>query len=256
MSITGEKNGPPIRVGVSIGDIIGSLYLCIGILAALKERESSNQGQMIDISLLDCQVSILENAFTRYFATGELPQRSGRSHPLLEPFGAYPTKDGYIAIAVMGPIEQWALFLEIIGRLDLLSDERFHDPDNRYKYRDELEPILNKALKKKTTREWIQEFESFQMPCGPVNNIARVTEDPQLIQRQMFVDLPCTSAKEASLRTPNSPIKFSRTPVKLGMGAPQLGEHTLEILSTLLAMRKEEIEDLNQHHIIGISRNK
>jgi CoA:oxalate CoA-transferase len=133
MSITGEEGGPPLRVGVSIGDIVAGLFLAIGILSALIERQKSGLGQMVDVSMLDSQVAILENAFVRYLNTGEVPQRIGTRHPLVTPFQAFQTKDGYIVVSAGGGIEQWALFTELIGRPHLLSDDRFHDSGSRTK---------------------------------------------------------------------------------------------------------------------------
>ncbi len=125
MSITGEPDGPPVRPGASLGDITAGLFTAIGILSALHERNKSGQGQMLDISMLDCQLSILENAFGRYFATGKVPQRIGSRHPVFTPFQAFETKDGSIVVAMVGGVRnQWPLFCAIIGRLDLMDDER------------------------------------------------------------------------------------------------------------------------------------
>lgn len=231
MSITGEEGGPPVRPGNSQGDISAGLFLSIGILSALVEREKSNLGQMIDVSMLDCQMAVLENAFVRYLNTGEVPQRVGTRHPTITPFQAFQTKDGYIVITVAGGIDQWALFTEVIGRPELLSDERFEDRTSRTKYYKVLEPILSEALKVKTTKEWVVEFESIGVPCGPLNSIPEAAVDPEVLSREMFVELP--DSKLGKVKVSNTPIKLSRTPAKLEKGAPQLGEYTYEVLRGL-----------------------
>jgi CoA:oxalate CoA-transferase len=250
MSITGPKGGPPCRVGSSVGDITAGMFFAIGILASLAERERSGRGQMADISMLDCQAALLENAFVRHFATGEVPQMLGASHPVTEPHGAYPTKDGYIVLCATGSVEQWALFLEKIGRLDLLSEERFLDRGTRYLYRDELTPLIAEALGKRTTREWIEEFESAGIPCGPLNTIADAAHDPQLLSRNMFIDLPCPGTQAGTMRVSNTPVRLSRTPAAVEKPAPNLGEHTREVLATLLGMSEQEILDLKKDKII------
>ena len=254
MSITGEEDGPPARVGVSVGDITAGMFLALAILAAVYERMESGQGQMIDVGMVDSVVALEENAFVRYFATGEVPRRLGTKHPVLSPFQAFPTKDGYMVLVVTGPIEQWTLFLEKIGRLDLLSDERFQDRRLRYKSNKELEPILSEALKKKTTEEWIEEFEPIGIPCGPLNSIADVANDPLLLSRNMFVDLPCPGTEKGSMRVVNTPVKLSRTAAGPERGAPILGEHTVEVLSIVLGMSQGEIEELERQKVIETAK--
>ncbi len=161
MSITGEPGGPPVRPGNSQGDITAGLYTAIGVLTALHERERSGKGQMVDVSMLDCQIAILENAFVRYFATGEPPKPIGTRHPLTTPFQAFPTKDGWIVIAISWGVEnQWELFCATIDRPALIGDERFETPGLRTKQHAVLEPMLNDALKAKTTDEWLREFDA------------------------------------------------------------------------------------------------
>jgi CoA:oxalate CoA-transferase len=249
MSITGEEGGPPLRVGVSIGDIVAGLFLAIGILSALIERQKSGLGQMVDVSMLDSQVAILENAFVRYLNTGEIPQRIGTRHPLVTPFQAFQTKDGYIVVSVGGGIEQWALFTELIGRPHLLSDDRFHDSGSRTKYHKVLEPILAEALKEKTTKEWIAKFEPVGIPCGPLNSIPEVAVDPQVLHREMFVEV--IDYKERKIKICNTPIKLSRTPAKLEKGAPGLGEHTHEVLSGMLGLDEAKIKTLEAMGVIA-----
>ena len=168
LSITGEPGGPPIRPGVSQGDITAGLFAIIGILAALQERSRSGLGQMVDISMLDCQLSILENAFSRYFATGEVPKPLGTRHPVTAPFQAFRASDGYITIALAdGRREKWPLLCSAIDRIDLIDDPRFNDGWERSLQWDILEPILAEAISKKTTQEWLAELEALGIHAAP-----------------------------------------------------------------------------------------
>ncbi len=249
MSITGEPGGPPIRPGASIGDIAAGLFLCISILACLQERHVSGQGQMIDISMLDCQVAIQENAFVRYLATGEVPQALGTRHPVFTPFQVFPTKDGYIAVAMMGGVrDQWPLYCATIGRLDIIDDERFQTGWLRTQNYEALEPTLTEAMKTKTTQEWLEELEQAGIPCGPVNTIDKVAADPQIQAREMIVEVHHSRA--GSFKVSNTPIKLSRTPSKLERASPDLGEHTKEVLTGLLEMTEQELVDLENCGVI------
>src|SRR3970040_1802518 len=161
VSITGHPGGPPARPGLSLGDIAAGLFTAIGVLAALRERDRSGEGQLVDVSMLDCQIALLENAFMRYFATGELPGPIGTRHPAATPFQAFPTKDGWIVLAASGGVEnQWELFCALIERPELINDERFDTPHARTANHAELEPLLNDALMQRTTQDWLREFET------------------------------------------------------------------------------------------------
>ena len=243
MSITGEPDGPPLRPGLSLGDIAAGLYTTIGVLAALHERERSGQGQMIDIAMLDCQVAILENAFIRYFATGELPKPIGSRHPLATPFQAFPTSDGWIVLALSWGVEnQWELFCATIGRVELIDDPRFDTPALRTEHHAELEPILNEAMHQKTTSEWLQEFDAIGLPCGPLNNIAQAAEQPQVVARRMLVEVE--HPRIGRLKLPDTPVKLSRTPGGIKGPSPALGQDTYEVLSSLLGLSAEEMAEL------------
>jgi CoA:oxalate CoA-transferase len=243
MSITGEPDGPPLRPGLSLGDIAAGLYTAIGVLAALHERERSGQGQMIDVAMLDCQIAILENAFIRYFATGELPKPIGSRHPLATPFQAFPTSDGWIVLALSWGVEnQWELFCATIGRVDLIDDPRFDTPALRTEHHAELEPILNEAMRQKTTSEWLEEFDAIGLPCGPLNNIAQAAEQPQVVARRMLVEVE--HPRIGRLKLPDTPVKLSRTPGGIKGPSPALGQDTYEVLSSLLGLSAEEMAEL------------
>ena len=187
MSITGEPGGRPVKPGFSLGDITAGLYTAIGVLSALHERERSGRGQMVDVSMLDCQIAVLENAFARYSVTGEAPKPLGTRHPSTTPFQAFPTKDGYIVIALgFGLDNIWSMFCAILGVPELIYDERFETPGTRTSNHAELEPILNEALMQKTTAEWLVELEPLQIPCGPLQTIPEAAAHPQVQAREML----------------------------------------------------------------------
>ena len=241
LSITGEAGGPPVRVGFSIGDIGGGIFTALGVLAALHERESSGQGQMVDISMLDGQIALLENAFARFFATGEVPQRIGTRHPLRTPFQAFPTQDGHIVLAASEE-RFWQRLCQVINRPDLLGDERFKDNPSRTRNHDQLEPILKEITQTKKTAEWVALMDKNDIPCGPVNSIDQVVDDPHTAAREMITEVE--HSKAGRLKVVNSPLKLSRTPVKIERACPELGEHTEEILQNLLGFSQEKITEL------------
>ncbi len=245
ISTTGEPGRPPVKPGVSLGDITAGLFMSVGILAALQERHHSGQGQMIDISMLDCQLALLENAYVRYFATGELPLPLGTRHPVYTPFQIFPTQDSYIAVAAMGGAQdQWPIFCTVIGRLDIIDDTRFKTGWSRTQHYDILEPIFNSAMKTRTTAEWLKEFDAVSIACGPVNNIAQAAADPQISARNMFINVRHSS--HGDFKVVNSPIKLSRTPPEVEKGAPELGEDTEKVLKEILSISEEELDQLRQ----------
>lgn len=246
MSITGEEGGPPIRPGASLGDITAGLFACIAVLAALQERKNSGKGQYIDISMLDCQVALLENAFARYFATGEVPKALGTRHPVFTPFQAYRTSDGYIVIALVGT--QWPLFCTAIERLDFIDDPRFIDGWQRTQHYDELNPIISGIMRTKTSQEWLKQLGELEIPCGLVNRIDQVAQDPHVNERGMFAEV--AGSGQEKVKVVNCPIKFSRTGPAVERGSPELGEHTGEVLIGLLDLTDNEIESLRQHKVI------
>jgi CoA:oxalate CoA-transferase len=249
MSITGEPDGPPVRPGVSYGDITAGLFLCVATLAALHERKKSGEGQMVDISMLDCQVTVLENAFVRYLNTREIPRPLGTRHPVMTPFQVFPTKDGYISVALRGGIkDQWPLFCAVIDRVDLIYDERFEEGSSRTQNHAILEPIIVKATKTKTTNEWIKAFEEVKIPCGPLNSIEKLANDPYMVERDMIVNIQ--HPEEGDFKVVNNPFKFSRTPCKVERTSPELGEHNNEVLENLAGISDTEINKLREQGII------
>ncbi|MDP2729550.1 MAG: CaiB/BaiF CoA-transferase family protein [Dehalococcoidales bacterium] len=249
MSLTGEPDGQPLKPGAALGDITTGLFTATGILSALLERQKSGQGQMLDMSMLDCQVAILENAFARFFATGKVPHRTGDRHPLFTPFQAFETRDGYIAVAMVGGMRnQWALFCAIAGLLELIDDERYNTHELRSEHYQELEPVLKSVMKTKTTAEWLEELSAVGIPCAPVNTIDQVASHPQVLAREMIVEVP--HPRLGKVKVINSPIKLSRTPAKVERTSPDLGQDTEPLLTELLNMSQDEIDKLRKSGVI------
>ncbi len=249
MSITGEEGGPPVRPGVSYGDITAGLFMDIAVLAALEERHKSGKGQYIDIGMLDCQLTVEENAFVRYLNTGEIPQALGTRHPVMTPFQAFKTSDGYIATALSGgKKDQWPLFCAAIDRVDIIDDPLFTDGWSRTQNYKVLEPILSAAFLTLTTQQWMAELEKVGIPCGPVNNIAQAAADPQVAVRDMITQL---HDKAGDFKVVNAPFKFSRTPSKVRGFSPELGGDTEEVLQKMLKMNRKEIEKLKKSGVVG-----
>ena len=249
MSITGEEGRGPMRVGASVGDIVAGLFAAVGICAALHEREHSGLGQMLDLSMLDCQLATLENAFARLFATGEVPGALGTRHPAATPFQAFPTKDGWMVVAIFGGNPtNWALFCAAIERTDFIDDERFQTAWDRTRHIDILEPAITEAMRRRTTREWEEELVPLGIPCGPVNNVGQVAEDPQVQARQMLTSL--ADSRLGTWRHVDTPLRLSRTPGGVFTEPPDLGGHTGEVLQRLLGKTPQEVEALRQDGVV------
>lgn len=243
MSITGEEGRGPVRPGASYGDICAGLYTAVGILAALHDRERTGLGQELDISMLDCQVSVLENAIMRYFVTGKPPEAIGTRHPSATPFQAFPTADGYIVVAMaFGEVNQWALFCGILGLPELIDDPRFGTGPRRNARHAELEPILSAALQKRTTAEWLADFLDAGIPSGPLNTIPDVVNDPQIQHREMV--RPVTHPVAGTIPIANTPLRMSRSLSGIKGPPPSYGEHSAHVLGELLGMSEDEIAAL------------
>ncbi len=244
MSITGHPDGPPTRVGASVGDITAALFATIGILAALRERDGSGQGQKIDVAMLDCQVAILENAVSRYLTGGEVPGRIGNRHPSITPFSSLATADGWVIVAA-GNDSLWARLCGVIGRPDLAADPRFATNGDRTAHWSELEPLLTEAFGARTTAEWLAAREGAGIPSGPINDVAQVISDPQVNARGMIQSVEHPVAGPVAVTT--SPVKMSRTPVDREFrSAPGLGEHTAYALGELLGLSLEQVAELRR----------
>ena len=188
---------------------------------------------MIDVSMLDCQLAVLENAFARYFATGEVPGPIGTRHPVTTPFQVYETSDGYVTVAFVGGAkDQWPMFCALLDRVDLIDDERFTTSWNRTLNYDELNPMIEEGMRNKSTAQWLEELTEAGIPCGPVNNIADIVADEHIRTRGMIIDVP--HPESGTVKMVNSPIRFSRTAAEVRGAAPLHGGNTDEVLSSIL----------------------
>ncbi len=249
MSITGEEHGPPVRPGVSIGDIAAGLNAAIAILAAVIERGLSGQGQMIDISMLDCQLALQENAFVRYLNLGEIPKPLGTRHPVVTPVQAFQTQDGWVAVAIVGGVnDQWPLFCAAIDRPELIDDPRFTTSHLRTVNYLTLEPLMSQPFRQRATAEWLERFQKAGIACSPINTIDQVADHPQVQMRGMIADIPWEG--HASVRVVNSPLRFQRTPPAVERMAPTLGEHTEIILQDWIGLDAAQITALRATGVV------
>ena len=245
MSITGYPDGPPARVGYSVADMAAGMFMAIGVLGALVERDRSGRGQYVDVSMLDAQLALLEGPLTRYFATGQPPGRLGTRHPLITPFQAFPTADGYVVIA---GVKDWTLFCALLEDDGLGTDARFLTDRLRTQHQAELEPLLGAIFRTKTTSAWI---EILTPAClvGPLNTIPEIVAAAQPAARDMFVDLP--GGETGTVKAVSSPLKYSRTEARPREGADTPGGHTASILHEALGMTDAEIARLVESGVIG-----
>jgi formyl-CoA transferase len=232
MSITGERDdlpgGGPQKVGVAVSDLMTGMYATVGVLAALAERERSGLGQHVDMALLDTQVAMTANMAMNFLASGKAPVRAGNAHPNIVPYQTFEASDGHIIVAV-GNDGQFSRLCELAGVSELATDPRFATNPARVKHRSILVPLLAERIGRKPMRFWSEALEAAGVPCGPINDIAQVFDDPQVQHRGMRIELPHPAAGKVPLVA--SPIKLSRTPVEHRAAPPLLGQHTDEVLA-------------------------
>lgn len=246
MSITGEPDGEPMKVGVAIVDVTAALYLAIGILSALHHREKTGTGQMIDVSLLDSQVSWLINVASGYLVSGKKPKRYGNEHPHIVPYQVFKVKDGYIVVAV-GNDKQFRDLCDIIGKPQWKNDPDYATNPARVKNREVLIPMIQEIFLQNTREYWVKTMEENGVPGGPINTIDQVFEDPQVLHREMLIEMDHPTAEKVKLV--GSPIKMNETPVSYRVSPPLLGEHTQEILKEL-GYDKDDIDNFIKEGIV------
>ncbi|PWC42817.1 CaiB/BaiF CoA-transferase family protein [Azospirillum sp. TSO22-1] len=251
MSITGlpdgEPGGGPVKVGVAVTDVFTGLYATIGIMGALAHRDRTGEGQMVDMALLDVQVAILANQGMNYLVSGKAPQRLGNAHPNIVPYQAFPTRDGHIIIAI-GNNGQFAKFCTAAGRPELAQDPRFADNASRVAHRADMVAILTDVMPTRTTREWLDALEPLGVPCGPINDLQAVFEDPQVQARGLRQDLPHPVL--GSVPTVANPIRYSATPLAHDRAPPMLGADTEEVLGGQLGLGAGDIAALRDKGVI------
>jgi len=251
MSITGERDelpgGGPMKVGIAITDILTGMYASLAITAAIAHCERGGSGQYIDMALLDCMVAFNANQISGYLVSGNIPKRYGNAHPNVVPYQVFPCKDGHIILAV-GNDSQFASFCNVAGRPELAEDERFRLMTGRIVNRDALIPLIAEIMKQRGMHEWIEVLEGANVPCGPINNMQQVFEDPQVQHRGLKVEIPTSAGVPCP--TVASPMRFSETPVEYTVPPPTLGQHTQEILQDLLGMDRQAVDALAAKGIV------
>jgi crotonobetainyl-CoA:carnitine CoA-transferase CaiB-like acyl-CoA transferase len=251
MSITGERDdqpgGGPQKAGVAIADLMTGMYSSVAILAALAHRERTGAGQYIDMALLDVQVAMLANMGANYLASGTPPARWGNAHPNIVPYQTFKTRDGWIIVGV-GNDAQFRKFVEVGGRPELALDPRFAQNPQRVRHRDALVPMLAAMVEQRGKADWIAALEAAGVPCGPINDLGEVFDDPQVRARGMQVEVPHPLA--GTLKLVRNPVRMSATPPQVTSHPPLLGEHTAAVLAELPGMSAQRFAALRADGIV------
>ena len=240
MSLTGEPEGLPQKVGVPVADLFAGLYGCIGILAAVNHRHATGEGQQVDIGMLDTHVAWLANQGMNYLATKQNPERLGNQHPNIVPYQVFPTADGYMVLSI-GNDPTWKRFCEAFGQEHLLADERFATNASRVGNRQLVTDTLTPLMKTRRTTEWVEALEALKIGCGPINTLEQVFADPHVQARGMVVEMQHPTGP---IEVIANPVRLSATPADYRRPPPVLGEHTDEVLRGLLGMDEAEIAAL------------
>lgn len=247
MSITGLDRDHPMRSGIPIGDLGGGIFGAMGVLAALQQRERTGSGQHVDVSMLDVQISLLNYMATMYFLSGEVPTPIGNSHFVHVPYNCYPTSDGHIIIACIGDAF-WARFIEALP-LEGFSDERYARQPVRLAAKEQIDAAIGARLRSSSTAYWVDFFQKAKIPCGPVNRFDMALSDPQILARNMVIDVPMPGG--GTVRMPGSPMKFSASDELAPASPPRVGEHTESVLSELCGFDATRIESLLQKGVVA-----
>jgi crotonobetainyl-CoA:carnitine CoA-transferase CaiB-like acyl-CoA transferase len=251
MSVTGERDdlpgGGPQKAGVALTDLMTGMYATIAILAALTHRDRSGEGQYIDMALLDVQVAMLANMGSNYLNSGKPPKRWGNAHPNIVPYQTFQCADGYIIVAT-GNDGQYQKFVEVGGRADLALHERYATNPLRVQNRDELVPLLAAMVLAQPRDFWIGKLEEVGVPCGPINNLDDVYKNPQVLARELVMEVPHPTA--GSMKLVRSPMKMSATPTGNALAPPLLGQHTDEVLRNLLGQSDDDIAALRAQGVL------
>lgn len=248
MSITGEADGPPVKVGVALIDVITALYAHGAILAALRHRDRTGQGQHLDLSLMECGIAALINAATAYLVAGEVQGRWGSAHPSLVPYQAFRARDGYLMVGA-GNERLWKAFCEVLGAPEWADDPRYDANAKRVAHRAELVRAIEARLVERTRDEWVTAFADAGLPAGPINDIGEVFRDPQVVHRAMAEEVVHPTA--GRVRLPGIPVKFAATPGRVQGPPPLLGEHTDAVLRDVLGLSPVDVAELRRVGAIG-----
>lgn len=249
MSLTGPVDGDPQKVGVGISDVMCGMYATSALLAALRHRDKTGQGQLIDLALLDSSVAWLINEGVNYLTHGHPNVRRGNAHSNIVPYDVYPTADGYVILAI-GNDAQFQRFCDFVGKPELATDERFLTNDARVRNRDAITPLMRQTTVMKTTAEWVDGLAPLGVPSAPVNTVPMAFEDPQVKHREMRIEMDHPIADDGKCRLIGNPIKYSETPVSYRRPPPMTGEHTDEVLEELLNLDPAARDKLREDGIL------
>ena len=248
MSLTGEPNGLPMKVGVPVADLFAGLYGAIGILAALRHRAETGQGQQVDIGMLDTHVAWLANQGMSYLATGTDPERLGNQHPSIVPYQVFPTEDGFVVVSI-GNDPTFKRFCEAFGQEALLADPRFATNASRVVNRQAVTDVMTPIMKQHPSNWWIERLEALKIGCGPINTLSQVFADPQVQARGMVVDLAHPATPDG-VQVIANPVRLSETPASDRPPPPRLGAHTASGLSERLALGEAELAGLRERGVV------
>lgn len=249
MSITGEADGPPQKVGVAVADLMTGMYAVAGVLAALRHAEATGIGQHIDLALLDTQVGWLANQAMNYLVGGSVPVRKGSAHPNIVPYQVLPTADGHLMLAV-GNDAQFRRCCAVLGQPALADDPHYAKNAERVLHRDALIALLSARLCTQRSAHWLARFSAESVPCAPVNRIDEAFADPQVQARGLRFELP--HPQSGSVPQVANPLRFSATPIEYAQAPPLLGQHTAEVLRARLGLDEQHIAELAKAGVIGL----
>lgn len=250
MSLTGEADGRPLKVGVGIADVMCGMYALTGILAALQARHTTGRGQHVDVCLVDTQVAWLINQGVAYLTDHKVPPRRGNDHPTIVPYGSFPARDGTFVLAI-GNDAQFARFVAIAGQPSLADDMRFTRNKDRVVNRAALIPMIEAMTMQRDIADWLDDLEAAGIPAGPINDLAQAFDSPQVAERDMKIRLPHPVAASGHVDLIGNPVKFSATPVVYQGAPPVLGQHTAAVLAGVLGMTDDEMAQLVADGAIG-----
>ncbi len=249
MSLTGEPDGTPSKVGVGIADVVCGLYAANAVLAALRHRDKTGEGQYIDLALLDSQVSWLVNEGLNYLTSGKVPKRPGNDHPNIVPYTVVPASDGHFILAV-GNDSQFARFCDLAGAPELADDPRFKTNPDRSLNRADLYAILPTLTVKKSSEEWLEALAILKVPAGPINNLQQVFDDPQIRERGMKLEMDYPGSETGKVNLIANPVRFSKTPVTYRRPPPRLGQDSDALLQELLSLDESDIARLRGRGVV------
>jgi crotonobetainyl-CoA:carnitine CoA-transferase CaiB-like acyl-CoA transferase len=250
MSLTGEADGRPLKVGVGIADVMCGMYALTGILAALQARHRTGAGQHIDVSLLDSQIAWLINQGVGYLTNGKVPPRRGNDHPTIVPYGSFPASNGTFVLAV-GNDAQFARFVAIAGHPEVALDPRYTKNRDRVLNRETLIPLLESMTVQRNIDDWLHDLDAAGIPAGPINDLGQTFASSQVAARDMKISLPHPLAASGHVDLIGNPLKFSATPVTYQGAPPVLGQHTKDVLSSLLGLTDADLARLLADGVIG-----